>query len=44
MATPPTHNLIKLFTAEEYDDLYGFPHLATKNALDFLHYLYMIAN
>jgi hypothetical protein len=28
MATPPTHNLITLFTAEEYDDLYGFPHFS----------------
>src|SRR3990167_11141120 len=36
MATPPTHNLIKLFTTEEYDDLYGFPHFNEEERSRFL--------
>ncbi len=35
MAIPSTHNLIQLFTREEYDDLYGFPNFSDEERVLF---------
>lgn len=35
MATPPTHNLIQLFTPEEYNDFYGFPRFTDEERAHF---------